>query len=166
MKRGLRRIRGMLGMGLTWAIAWAVIGGGIMEGIVDPHGRILDMWPQTLAIPGFLLGVLFALVLTATEGRRSFDELSVRRSALWGALSGVVLGGVALAAGIFPGVVPGVLRAAAVIGPLATLSAGSAAASVAIAKRAGQRTLPSGAGDGATLPSGQSRPRELPGQQD
>ncbi len=84
MKTLLRRLRGALGMGLTWALGWAVVGGAVMEGIVDPDGRILDMWPQTLAIPGFLGGVVFAFLLWIAEGRRRFDELSLPRFGLWG----------------------------------------------------------------------------------
>lgn len=37
MRKWLRRIRGAIGMGLTGAVAFAVIGGLVMEGIVDPH---------------------------------------------------------------------------------------------------------------------------------
>ena len=54
MTRWLRRIRAAVGMVLIWGVGWAIIGGAIMEGIVDHHGKILDMWPQTLSIPGFL----------------------------------------------------------------------------------------------------------------
>jgi hypothetical protein len=128
-------------MGLTWAVAWAIVGGGLMEGIVDPNGRILDMWPQTLAIPGFLGGVVFSVVLWMTEGRRRFDELSLPRFAVWGAVAGGVLGALALAAGAFPGVTPLWLRAAALIGPVAILCAGSAAGTLALAKKAVERGL-------------------------
>ncbi len=134
--RWLRRVRGALGMGLTWAIAWAVIGGGLMEAIVDPHGRILDMWPQTLAIPGFLGCVVFSMVLWVAEGGRRFEELSIRRFAAWGAVAGVLLGGVALGLGFAGGVTPLWLRGAVAIGPLAVLNAASAAGSLAIAKKA------------------------------
>jgi hypothetical protein len=29
---------------------------------VDPHGAILDMWPQTLGLSGFLGGAVFSIV--------------------------------------------------------------------------------------------------------
>ena len=140
MKKWLRRIRGAVGMGLTWAVGWAIIGGAIMEGIVDPNGKILDMWPQTLAIPGFLLGVVFSMVLMIAEGSRRFDELSLSRFAALGAVAGVALGALAVAAGVFPAV-PLLLRAAVVIGPLTVLSAASAAGSLALAKMAEDRGL-------------------------
>lgn len=132
MKKWLRRIRGAVLMGLTWAIAWGVVGGLIMEGIVDPHGRILDMWPQTLAIPGFLGGVVFSVVLWLTEGRRRFDELSILRVAAWGAVAGLLLCG--LAVGVLGA--SSLLRAVLIIVPVTLMSAGSAAGSLALARMA------------------------------
>src|SRR4030095_359325 len=92
MQQRLRRIGGAIGMGLTWAIGWAVVGGAVMEGLVDPHGKILDMWPQTLAIPGFLGGVVFSMVLWIAARRRRFDELSLSRFSALGAMAGLLLG--------------------------------------------------------------------------
>lgn len=159
MTSWLRRVRGALGMGLVWALGWAIAGGGIMEGIIDPQGRILDMWPQTLAIPGFLGGVVFAALLSVAEGRRRFEELSVRRFAAWGALTGLLLGGLALAAGAAPGL-PLLLRAAVIVGPVTVLSALSAAGSLALARRAARREAldPGAAGlDGGELGGGEAR---------
>jgi hypothetical protein len=56
-----------------------------MEAFVDPHGAILDMWPQTLAIVGFVGGVVFSAVLGIAERRRRFGELSIPRFSAWGA---------------------------------------------------------------------------------
>lgn len=139
MKSWFRRLRGALGMGFTWAIGWAIVGGGIMEGIVDPHGRILDMWPQTLAIPGFVGGVVFAGMLWMAEGRRRFDELSLPRFGALGALVGVLLGGLALAAGAAGGVASFWLRAAVIVAPVTLLSAASATGALALARKAQQR---------------------------
>ena len=139
MKRLLRRLRGALGMGLTWALGWAIVGGAVMEGIVDPDGRILDMWPQTLAIPGFLCGVVFAFLLWIAEGRRRFDELSLPRFGLWGAAVGALLGLVALGLGAASGVLPLWLRATVILGPVTVLSAVSAAGSLALARKAASR---------------------------
>lgn len=136
MKSWFRRLRGAFGMGLTWAIGWAIVGGGIMEGIVDPHGRILDMWPQTLAIPGFVGGVVFAGMLWMAEGRRRFDELSLPRFGALGALVGVMLGGLAVAAGAGSGVASFWLRTAVIVAPVTLLSAASATGSLALARKA------------------------------
>jgi hypothetical protein len=83
------------------------------------------MWPAALAIPGFLAGVVFSLVLMVAEGRRSFDALRLPRVALWGALGGVLLGAVF---GL----------PLVVISALTLTSGASAAASLALARRAQQ----------------------------
>lgn len=158
MRQWLKRLRGVVGMGLTWAIAWGLVGGLIMEGIVDPHGEIADMWPQLLAIPGFLGGVAFSLVLAVAERKHRFDELSVPRFAAWGAVGGTLLGVLALGAGIFPEATPAWLRAAMVIGPYGALNAISASGTLAIARRGAARSLEAGSGtDGGGV--------ELPGNE-
>ena len=163
MKRWLKRIRGALGMGLTWALGWGLIGGAIMEGIVDPDGQIVDMWPQLLAMPGFLLGVLFSIALWMSERRRRFDELSIPRFATIGAAAGAVLGTVFLAAGIFPGI-PLLLRAAVVLAPLTVLSAASATGTLALARLAVDRGLLKAAhNDELDLPAHEAQDR-LPGR--
>ncbi len=58
MKKWLRRIRGAVGMGLTWAAGWALVG-VLIELFADPSGSLVDMWVQTLAILGFLGGAVF-----------------------------------------------------------------------------------------------------------
>jgi hypothetical protein len=151
MKKWLRRLRGAVGMGLTWAVGWAVVGGGVMEGLVDPHGKILDMWPQTLAIPGFLSGAVFSMVLWVAAGRRRFDELSLSRFAAWGAVAGLLLGVFAVGTGAASGVLPLWLRAAVIIGPMTILSAASAVGSLALARMAERRKLPDASADVAEV---------------
>lgn len=148
MTKWLRRIRGAVGMGFVWALGWAIVGGAVMEGIVDPHGEILDMWPQTLAIPGFLSGVVFSALLSMVAGRRRFEELSLSRFAAIGATAGLTLGALALGAGFLPAVVPVWLRAALVLAPVTLLSAASASGTLALARRAQHRDL-LGASEGA-----------------
>ncbi len=130
-----KRVRAALGLGLTWGLAWGLIGGFVMEAFVDPHGRIADMWPQGLAITGFFGGVIFSLVLWLTEGRRSFHQLSLPRVGLWGAIAGALLVGAGLVIGLQPA------YAAFVVGPVTLLSAGSAAGSLALARRASEWQL-------------------------
>jgi hypothetical protein len=162
MKKWLRRIRGALGMGLTWAVAWAVVGGGVMEGIVDPDGKILDMWPQTLAIPGFFCGVAFSALLRVAEGRRRFDELSLPRFGALGAATGLLLGALAIAAGLASGV-PLWLRAAVILGPVTLLSAISASGTLALARMGAKRELPDAGADVADVGLTESEKRELLG---
>ena len=153
MNRTLRRIRGALGMGLLWAVAWAVVGGGIMEGIVDPHGEIEDIWPVVLAILGFLGGVAFSIVLGIVARRRRFEELSMPQFTGWGAAAGLLLGALAVVTG-------------AGIPVIAVTTLGcalSAAGSLALARRAERHAL-LGARTDAQLPEGESK--ELLGRRD
>ena len=147
MTRWLRRTRAAIGMGLIWGVGWAIVGGAVMEGIVDPHGEILDMWPQTLAIPGFLCGAVFSVLLGIAASGRRFDELSLLRLGALGAATGLLLGVLAAATG--PASLPLWLRAAVVIAPLTILSAASATASLALARLAERRTLRDPAADDA-----------------
>ncbi|HEX7124034.1 MAG TPA: hypothetical protein VF178_16775 [Gemmatimonadaceae bacterium] len=137
MRKWLRRIRGAVVVGLTWAVAWGLIGGAVMELIVDPHGRIADIWPMVLGIPGFFGGLLFSLVFSIAERRRRFEELSLPRFGAWGAVAGALLGGI--------GVVAFGLGAGIML-PLALLGAASASGSLALARRADDERLLS-AGD-------------------
>jgi hypothetical protein len=163
MKQRLRRIRGAVGMGLTWAVGWAVIGGAVMEGLVDPHGKILDMWPQTLAIPGFLGGVVFAVVLWIAARHRRFDELSLSRFSGLGAVAGLLLGVLAVGTGAASGVLPLWLRAAVIIGPMTLLSAASACGSLVLARRAERRQLPDVRPEVAAVGVAEREAQDLPG---
>lgn len=116
MKGWLRRIRGALGMGVVWAGGGAAIG-GLIELISNIFPGLplyfIDMWPQTLAIPAFLGGVTFSVVLRIAAGRRRLDELSLPGMAIWGAIGGVLLGALCVALGLPPLVMlPAVLLSA------------------------------------------------------
>jgi hypothetical protein len=100
----LRRARGVLGMGLLWAAGGAGVGGLIelLDNVLPggfPMASAVDMWPQTLAIPGFVGGVVFAVVLGIAGSRRRFDELSLPAFAAWGAVAGLLLGALATSIG-------------------------------------------------------------------
>ena len=124
----LRLLRGAIGMGLTWALAW--FGAGMIVGvIVDPGADDVPL-PIRLAILGFLSGVTFSGVLGLVGGRRRFDEMSLGRFTAWGAVGGLVLSGI-LAATAGPG------GQSLVLVPILTLAgAGSAAGTLAMARRA------------------------------
>lgn len=130
MKHWLRRIRGAIVVGLTWAVGWALVGFLVMETFVDPHGRIADIWPMVLGIPGFFGGVIFSVVLGFAEGRRQFEDLSLPRFGVWGAVTGALLGVAGVAAIGISGLI---------IVPLTLLGAASAAGSLALARMGGER---------------------------
>src|SRR5688500_12579799 len=94
----MRRIRGAVGMGLVWAAGWAV--GGLLIGVAslllpflpwDSFFEVFDAPLPALAIPGFVGGALFSIVLSIAGRRRRFDELSLPVFAAWGALGGLLL---------------------------------------------------------------------------
>jgi len=91
MKKWLSGGRGAVAMILTWTLGWGLGFGGLME-LYDPDGRIGDVWPTALAIPGFIGGIVFSALLRLSEGRRRFDEVSLSRFVTWGAVTGLVLG--------------------------------------------------------------------------
>lgn len=141
MKQWLRRIRGAVGMGLVWGVAWAIVGGGVMEAFVDPRGEILDMWPQTLGIAGFLGGAAFSIVFGIAARRRSFEELSLGRFAALGAVAGVGVGAFLITTG----------APILIIAPAALLCAGSASGSLALARRTkGRESIDAGANESDT----------------
>ena len=98
MQKWLRRIRGSIGMGLTWAAGWAIF--GVMIGVVstitpflpwDSFFEVFDAPLPALAVPGFFGGILFSIVLGIAGRDRKFDELSIKRFAAWGAVGGLLL---------------------------------------------------------------------------
>ena len=145
----LRRIRGAIGTGLTWALAWAI--GGVLIGVAsnvlpflpwDAFFKVFDAPLPALAVPGFIAGVLFSIVLGLVAHRRRFSELSVSRFALLGALGGlllslvpavmVLLGLATMAEGAL-----GLWTLTAIIAaPLALMSAASASGSLVLARMA------------------------------
>ena len=147
MKKWLRRIRGAVGMGLTWAVGWVL--GGVLIGITSillpglPWELLFgfaDPLVPLLALPGFVGGVVFSTVLGIAGRRRRFNELSLPRFAAWGAVGGLLLG-------LFPSLVAvstggaSVAAAAVIIGTLTLLSAVSASGSLALARIAEEREL-------------------------
>ncbi|HET7274745.1 MAG TPA: hypothetical protein VFI91_06170 [Longimicrobiaceae bacterium] len=140
MKKWLRRIRGALGMGLTWAIVWAPI--GILIGmVVDPDGSMDEMWVLVGAYPGFLGGVVFATVLGIAARRRRLEELSIARFAAWGALAGFLVGTFPFLIGDSSTEMPAWMLGGIVVGSITLMSALSAAGSLAIARKAGETKL-------------------------
>jgi hypothetical protein len=148
MKKWLRRIRGAVGMGLTWAVGWAL--GGLLIGVTskllpglpwDLFFEFFDAPLPALAIPGFVGGVLFSMVLGIAGQRRRFDELSLPRFTAWGAVGGLLLSlapaaVVAVGLGSSEGSKYDLWQiTAAISGPFILFSALSAAGSLTLARR-------------------------------
>jgi hypothetical protein len=145
MKEWGRRMRGALGMGLTWGAAW--FGAGLLLARVP--GFYSDLpFALVFAPLGVVTGIVFSGILVGIEGRRGLARASLSRFAAWGAASGLLLSGF-LAGGA-------ALRGASVWGefllfgpPLALASAVCAAGSLAMARRAERRELRGRSGDAA-----------------
>lgn len=139
MGKWLRRIRGTIGMGFTWAAAWASVG-------FVPHwvlGFFSDLpFPILFAGLGFIAGVTFSGILMLTEGRRRFDQMSLPRFAAWGAV-----GGLLLSALFVRGMSYGLAEVLALNATFAFASAVCASGSLAVARRAVRRELPGSSED-------------------
>ena len=154
MKKWLRRLRGAIGMGLTWAFGWAVV--GILIGVTsllfpgplwDAFFKVFDAPLPALAVPGFFGGVIFSAVLGIAGRRRRFSELSLPRFAAWGAVGGLLLSlvpaaMVAMGLASLEGGTLGLWQLTALIGgPLILLCTASATGSLALARAAEDRRL-------------------------
>lgn len=142
MKKWLRRIRGAIGMGLTWAVAWGGAGAIMVLGFVLVTGHRPDPpVPLMFSAFGFVAGVIFSGVLGLVEGRRRFDQMSLPRFAAWGAAGGFLLSAAFVTAVALAGD-RAFLWNLVVVGPaFAVAAAGSAAGSLALARRAQDREL-------------------------
>jgi hypothetical protein len=97
MKRILRRLRGVVGIGLTWAVGWGLVGGLLTAILRIFRPGDFDAGENELvaaalfAMAGFLCGTAFSLLFALAERRRAVDDLSVLRSAVWGGLGAAAL---------------------------------------------------------------------------
>jgi hypothetical protein len=140
MKKWVRRTRGAVGMGLAWAAAWGAVGTLVVLGFVLETGSRPDApFPFMFAAAGLVAGAVFSGVLGLVEGRRRFDQMSLRRFAAWGAAVGFVLAATFVLAVSLSGDTA-FLWNLLVVGPVvAAGAAGSAAGSLALARRAQPR---------------------------
>lgn len=138
MQNWLRRIRGAIGMGITWGVVWSAAG-------------LVPRWlfgfnpdapfPVIFGVLGFIGGVTFSVLLTLFERRRGLEQMTLPRFAAWGAVSGVLL------SAIFTRIASLGAADVLVIAPtFAVACAVCASASLALAKRAEMRELPDGRG--------------------
>jgi hypothetical protein len=154
-----RRLRGAIGMGLTWAVCWGVCGFLIgASSLLLPFlpweifFNVFDAPLPALAIPGFFGGVIFSIVVSVLGHDRRFHELSLKKFAAWGAVGGLLLLlipvlGFSSAPGEFARLLPAL---AVIAGPFAVLGAISASGSLLVARKAEGKALP-GEGERALL---------------
>lgn len=162
MRSWLRRIRGAIGVGLTWAAGWGLFGGTLW---------LFRAWEIALsagfnyAVSGFVGGALFSLLLRLAEGRRRFDELKITRFAGWGALGGLLIGvGYAVVATtLYP---EGDYLWGQYFAITTVLGAGSAAGSLALARVTDDRQLLEQGEEAADVGLSSQEQRELLGAQD
>lgn len=162
VKKWRRRIRGAIGMGLTWALAW--FGAGLALLLVVGFDAADVPFPLGFGLLGFFAGALFSGVLSIVEGRRDFDQLSLPRFAGWGAVGGLLLSVVfVLAVAMFGNDQLDLV----VLGPVfAVAGAASAAGSLALARGADQRELLDAGADRGGDGRAEGDARELFGDRD
>lgn len=97
MKGLVRRLRGALGLGVAWSVVWIAMGVVVFAAIsilrpqdIDPGEGLTTALP-ILAFVGFLAGLGFAILLSLTERRSTFGDLSLTRVALWGLLGAAAI---------------------------------------------------------------------------
>lgn len=146
MNQLFRTLRGALGMGITWGLLGALIGGGVeflanlpwFEGL-----NSVDMWIPVFAIPGFLSGVIFSVVLRIAAGKRRFTELSLPWFATLGGVAGLLLGAWGLSVGLGGSVGDPILRGSIVLGATTLFTTAAAAGTLALGRMGADRTLES-----------------------
>lgn len=143
MQTALKRIRGAIGMGVLWALAWAPVAVIIGTTIIDPDDSMDEPWVMVGVIPGFISGVLFSIVLGMAARHRKLDDLSVGRFARWGAVAGFATSLLPFLLGDRGGE-PMFKLAAVVISSFTVMSAASAAGSLAMVRWGERRALRGG----------------------
>jgi hypothetical protein len=121
-------------MAFTWAAVWFAV--GLLPRWV--FGINADVpFPLVFGVLGFIAGFTFSGLLVLTEGRRSFEQMSLPRFAGWGAMGGLLLSALfAKAASLGRGDV------LAIAPTFALACAVCASGSLALARRSFMRELP------------------------
>ncbi len=164
LSKSEKRIRGALGMGLTWAAGLAIV--ALLFEVFDAVFLGGSAWDILLAplwgaFFGFIGGGVFSVALAVAGRRRSFDEMSLPRFAAWGALVPSLII-VALEASWPSGTLytpSGVVNATIV----ALTGAGFAAGTLALARKAEDRELLEAGADVAEVGLTKEETRELLG---
>ena len=134
----LRRIRGLLGLAVTFGVMWVPLGlttfaiEDVLRGRTIFWNRMPALTPR-LAMVGAFTGVVIGIALLIVERRRTFANLTMRRMVGWGALGGLTVPLTFFATGLaHPGVMTLILGCAV----YGALGAVAAAGVLAVARRA------------------------------
>ncbi len=135
----LRKLKAALGIGSIWGIAAGAVGTvlGGLSGL--PTLSSILVFGVGAGVAGFILGAGFGGLLSVMEGRRTLDELTANRAALWGLVVGtavlLAVGVVGIATG-GAGLPIGLQLTAIAAGAVSfgAVTAGLAAATVSLAK--------------------------------
>jgi hypothetical protein len=91
-----RKLRGVIGIGLIWALVWTAMFfalAAIIFAFFNPNGGS-DVGPLTwiliMAQVGFVSGTIFGIILSLAEHGRAIRNISLVRAALWGILGSAV----------------------------------------------------------------------------
>lgn len=143
MPKWMRYVRGAIGMGLVWGVAFA-LAGFIPRWVLGLESDL--PFPILFGGLGFLAGVIFSGLLILTARRRTFEQMSLPRFVISGAAGGLLLSALFVnGAGYAGGAV------LAICSTFAFASAACAAGSLLLARRATQRELPAGPDAGEKL---------------
>ena len=130
MKKAFNRIGRAAVMGLAWAAVWVPVGalaGWLLVGELEPEHIGGPLYA------GFCCGAIFAVVARSKGGGVALDEMSLSRSGIAGALSGL-LAGVLWLIVVLLSDPPMWLFEGAVVGGLIALSAISGVGSALLAR--------------------------------
>lgn len=128
MRAFLRICRAILGVAFTWGTVWGAVFAliALAVGVIDPDSIDPGETPLRIAglgaVFGAVSGIVFGVLLSVAERRKTLRELSLVRVALWGAV----------AAAVFPLVTPLDNRMLIIVCPI---GAALAVGLVAVAKK-------------------------------
>lgn len=97
MQTFLRRLRGVVAVGLTWGAVWAAFGAliGVVALVISPEVVDQGEGPidiaRILGTAGFISGAGFALLLATLERGRGLLNVSMMRVAAWGVVGGALI---------------------------------------------------------------------------
>ena len=88
----IKKLKAALGIGSIWGIAFGAVGAAL--GALIPMGSFVSSvlaFGVGFGVAGLILGAGFGGLLSVMEGRRTLDELTAHRAALWGFVVGAAV---------------------------------------------------------------------------